>query len=266
MDFWRRYFRQITLPVHFAVELEGGGEENANANEPGNAGGGEGAGEDGGEGNKGNEEGGEGRPKSFSQAEVDALIAKKTAIYSGIDVQEYKALKEARAKQEREALEKKGDFDKILAQTMKEKDEIITEKNGEIGALEDQLTRIRVDNTLLEAASGAKAVNPRQIVTLLKGNVHYDRKTDSVEVRENGTPLYKSGKPVNVSDYVYDFLAKNAHFMPAGPSGSGASGGGAGVPAGSIYKISALDAKDPAKYRAARETAIKAGQSLSIER
>ena len=73
-------------------------------------------------------EGGKGSPapgRSYSQAEVDALVAGKLEGFAGVDVEEYRALKVAKARQEREALEKRGDFEKILAQTVKEKDEVV---------------------------------------------------------------------------------------------------------------------------------------------
>jgi hypothetical protein len=202
----------------------------------------------------------------FTQGDVDAAVSKRLEGFAGVDVEEYRALKSEKAKREREALEKRGEFDKILAQTVREKDEVIGGKDREIAGLVDQLTRIRVDNALLGAASAARAINPGQIVMLLKGNVHYDRKSDSVEVRENGVPLYKGGKPVSVDEYVQGFLGANPHFVPAGPSGSGAAGGTSGQVSGSAYKISAADAKDPAKYRAAKDAAAKAGLTLVIER
>jgi hypothetical protein len=210
-------------------------------------------------------QGSEGR--SYSQAEVDALVAGKMQPFAEIDVEEYRALKEARLKQEREALEKKGDFEKILAQTVKEKDEVIGQRDKDIASLAEQLRTIRVDNTLLAAASAAKAINPAQIVTLLKGSVHYDLKTDLVEVRENGAPLYKSGKPVSVELFVQEFLQANPHFLPAGPAGSGAGGGMTEVKGSeSAHKLSVEDAKDPAKYRAARDAALKDGTTVVIER
>ncbi len=55
----------------------------------------------------------------FSQAEVDGLVAGKLEGFTGVDVEEYRALKVAKAQQERVALEKQGDFEKILAQTVK---------------------------------------------------------------------------------------------------------------------------------------------------
>ena len=83
-------------------------------------------------------DGGKGSPaqgRSYSQAEVDALVAGKLEGFAGVDVEEYRALKVAKARQEREALEKKGDFDKILAQTVKEKDEVIGLREKDISAL-----------------------------------------------------------------------------------------------------------------------------------
>ncbi len=215
-------------------------------------------------------EGGETPPvrgRSYSQAEVDALVAGRLEGFAGVDVEEYRALKVAKARQEREALEKRGDFEKILAQTVKEKDEVIGLREKDISALGEQLRTIRVDNALLAAASAAKAISPAQIVTLLKGSVHYDQKSDSVEVRENGAPLYRGGKPVSVELFVQEFLQANPHFLPAGPLGSGAGGGTAVANGGgSAYRLPVEDAKDPAKYRAVREAALKAGRSVEIVR
>ena len=215
-------------------------------------------------------DGGKGTPapgRSYSQAEVDALVAGKLEGFAGVDVEEYRALKSEKVKREREALEKKGDFEKILAQTVREKDEVIGLREKDIASLGEQLRTIRVDNALLAAASAAKAINPAQIVTLLKGCVHYDRKSDSVEVRENGAPLYRGGKPASVELFVQEFLQANPHFLPAGPLGNGAGGGTAvSNGSGSAYRLPVEDAKDPAKYRAAREAAAKAGKSGEIIR
>jgi len=215
-------------------------------------------------------QGGKGSPvrgRSYSQAEVDALVAGKLEGFAGVDVEEYQALKSDKVKREREALEKRGDFEKILAQTVREKDEVIGLREKDISALGEQLRTIRVDNALLAAASAAKAISPAQIVTLLKESVHYDQKSDSVEVRENGAPLYRGGKPVSVELFVQEFLQANPHFLPAGPLGSGA-GGGTGVAGagGSAFRLSVEDARDPAKYRAVREAALKAGRMVEIVR
>ena len=180
-------------------------------------------------------------------------MAGKLERFAGVDVEEYRALKSDKVKREREALEKRGDFEKILAQTVWEKDEVIGLRDKDISALGEQLRTIRVDNALLAAASAARAISPAQIVTLLKGSVHYDQKSDSVEVRENGAPLYRGGKPVSVELFVQEFLQANPHFWPAGPLGSGAGGGTAVASGGgSSFRLSVEDARDPAKYRAAR--------------
>ena len=209
----------------------------------------------------------EGAERLFSQAEVDAVVAGKLQGYAEVDLAEYRSLKEAKARQEREVLEKRGDFEKILAQTVREKDEVIGLREKDISMLGEQLRTIRVDNALLAAASAARAINPAQIVTLLKGSVHYEQKSDSVEVRENGAPLYRSGKPVSVELFVQEFLQANPHFLPAGPLGSGAGGETGAVNGGSsAFRLSVEDARDPAKYRAVREAAQKAGEQVEIVR
>jgi hypothetical protein len=259
MKWMNGFWGRTLFPVRFVVE-EGGG---AGAAGGAPAGGGDGSGGVGAGGGAGYPAGSE---RMFSQADIDAAVSKRMEAFAGVDVDEYRSLKSEKSKRERESLEKRGEFDKILAQTVKEKDEVIGSKDQEIAGLVEQLTKIRVDNAILGTASAARAINPAQVVMLLKGNVHYDRKTDSVEVREHGAPLYRGGKPVSVEQYVQEFLSSNPHFMPAGPSGSGAVGGTGGQVSGSVYKISAADAKDPQKYRAAKAEAAKAGVSLVIER
>ena len=78
-----------------------------------------------------------GEERLFSQAEVDALVAGRLEGFAGVDVEEYRALKEARVRQEREVLEKRGDFEKVIAQTVREKDEVIGGKDQEISALDE---------------------------------------------------------------------------------------------------------------------------------
>ncbi|ABL65634.1 hypothetical protein [Chlorobium phaeobacteroides] len=259
------FLRRTLFPMRFVVEDGGGAGAAGGAQGSGEGDGSAGAG-DAGKGGKGGAGYPAGREGLFTQGDVDAAVSKRLELFAGVDVDEYRALKSEKAKREREVLEKRGEFDKILAQTVKEKDDVIGSKDEEIASLVDQLKKIRVDNALLGAASAARAIKPGQIVMLLKGNVHYDRKSDSVEVRESGAPLYKGGKPVSVDEYVQGFLASNPHFVLAGPGGSGAAGGTAGQVSGSAYKIGAADAKDPAKYRAAKEAAAKAGLQLVIER
>jgi hypothetical protein len=259
MKWMNGFWGRMLFPLRFVVE-EGGG---AGAAGGAPAGGGNGSGGAGAGSGAGYPAGSE---RVFSQVDVDAAVSKRMEAFAGVDADEYRSLKSEKSKRERETMEKRGEFDKILAQTVREKDEVIGSKDQEIAGLVDQLTKIRVDSALLGAASKARAINPAQVVMLLKGNVHYDRKSDSVEVRENGAPLYRGGKPVTVEQYVQEFLSGNPHFVPAGPSGSGAAGGTAGQASGSAYKISAADAKDPAKYRTAKDAAAKAGLHLVIER
>ena len=160
-----------------------------------------------------------GQGRSFSQAEVDALVAGKLQGYADVDVEEYRSLKVAKARQEREALEKRGDFEKILAQTVREKDEVIGLREKDISSLGEQLRTIRVDNALLAAASAARAINPAQIVTLLKGCVHYDQKSDSVEVRENGAPLYRGGEAGDGGAVCAGVFAGEPSFFAGGSVG-----------------------------------------------
>lgn len=82
-------------------------------------------------------------------------------------------------------------------------------------------------------------------------------------VRVNG-----AGKNMSIEELV-ESMKKSDAFAPgfdgSGASGSGAAGGGGTPKPGTPFVLSPTDAKDPAKYRAAKEAAAKAGQQLQIQ-
>lgn len=94
----------------------------------------------------------------------------------------------------------------------------------------------------------------------------------SIKVKgPDGQPLYsqshgKSHEPMGLEEFV-GTLKNHEDFAPAFAA-SGASGGGtkpdAAPRAGGSFTISSADATDPAKYRAVRSAAEKAGQAIQI--
>lgn len=196
-------FYNMLTPVTFHAEGDGGG------------------GSVDGKGGDGDKSGKGGDDKKFTQEELDRIVADRVARaekkYEGIDLAEHKRLKDEEQKRQQDYDKKKGNFDKVLKETVEKKDK-------EIGALRDELRKERVDNRLLSEASEQKALAPDQVVTLLKPNVRVTEKGEIEVLGENGEPRYNGAEPYTIKDLVGEFLEKNPHYLPAGPNGSGSSG------------------------------------------
>ena len=163
----------------------------------------------------------------LSQDEVNRIVAERVARekakfekkYSGVDLDLYSELVEKQEQARNEELEKRGEFEKLL----KEQAEKF---NGKIQQYESELHSIKIDGALLNEASGQKAVNPQQVVSLLKGQLKLNEAGGVDVVDANGQVRYDDkGEPIKVSHLVNEFLTANPHFVSAGPSGSGTGQG-----------------------------------------
>jgi hypothetical protein len=187
--------------------------------------------------------------RGFSQDEVNRIVADRVARerkkFEGLDVDEYKTLKQAEEDRILEQQKQRGEFEKIL------KDQ--AEKfNSRIQELEGTLKKEKVDGALLNAASKNKSVAPNQVADLLKNRVRLNELGQSEVVDDNGTPLYKDdGSSFGVDDLVKDFLTKNPHFAAPSASGTGSEsrvGGGKGSTELDITTLDMNNPKDRAKY------------------
>ena len=167
------------------------------------------------------------KENTLTQDDVNRIVAERVARekskfekkYSGVDVDLYNQLVEEQEKARQQEMEKRGEFEKLL----KEQAEKF---NGKIQQYESELTSIKVDGTLLSEASNQKAVNPQQVVSLLKGNIKLNEAGGVDVVDSNGQVRYDdNGNPLSVSRLVNEFLTANPHFVSAGPSGSGTGTG-----------------------------------------
>jgi hypothetical protein len=197
--------------------------------------------------------------ESFTQEDIDRIVKERldrerkkfAKQFEGIDVEKYRELT---AKEENIRLEQeksRGNFEKVLQDTVGKKDQTIKQ-------LQDQLQSIKVDGSLLNAASSRRAVNPQQVVRLLKDQIRLSDGGDVEIVDDSGGARYMdSGSLMTVDDLVNEFLTTNPHFVSAGPSGSG-SGGGVGKATGAtgkidITKLNMNDPKDRAAYKEYRK-------------
>lgn len=185
--------------------------------------------------------------QTFSQDELNRIVAERVQRerskfekkYSNVDVDHYKNLVEAEENRKKEELEKRGEYEELLKSQ--------AEKfNAKISSYENELHSIKVDGTLLNEASAGKAINPQQVVQLLKGQVKLNDAGSVDVVDTEGKVRYnENGEPMKVSELVNSFLQSNPHFMAPTPKGTGITS--ATGDQGSVVEtdISKLDMKNP---------------------
>jgi len=161
--------------------------------------------------------------KGFTQEDIDRIVKERLTRerskilkqYEGVDVEKYRQFLEAEEKRQHEEQVKKGEFEKILQTTVSKKDSMIQQ-------LQKELQAIKVDGTLLNAASSRKAVNPQQVVRLLKDQIRLNEAGEVEVLDDTGSVRYSDkGTALTVEDLVQEFLTTNPHFVNAGPSGTG---------------------------------------------
>ena len=160
---------------------------------------------------------------TFSEEDVNNIVKQRLAkerasIYKKLDVDDLdtavNAVKASREAEEKEKI-KRGEFEKILQEKAEE-------SAKKISGLESELKSIKINEALLSSASKNRAINPDQVVALLKGNMKLNE-TGSVEILDkNGIARYNSkGELLTTDELVQEFLTQNPHFVTATPSGSG---------------------------------------------
>ena len=164
--------------------------------------------------------------KTFTQEELDRIVADRVARerkkldrkLDGIDLDEARRLMQEREEAELERQKERGEFEKVLKQT-------VEKKELEIQSYKSKLEQTLVDGALLTAASKNNAVSPEQVSTLLRGKVKLSS-DGSVEVLDSdGSVRYNDkGDLLSVDELVGDFLTANPHFVRASVGGAGSKG------------------------------------------
>ena len=195
------------------------------------------------------------------QSELDKILEKRLARerakyekkYAGIDPDEAKRLLEEKEQKELEAQKQRGEFDKILKET-------VTKKDAELAQIKNELTKTRIDDALIKAASEYSAIKPDQVVNLLKDKVKLGEDGKPEIMGENNAPMYDDkGELLSINKYVEQFLDDNPHFRTANPSGAGSKGSiGGDTP--KPFNLADLDLNNPedrkkyAEYRKKRNS------------
>lgn len=181
--------------------------------------------------------------KMFRQEDVDKIVAERVQRerakfekkYSDVNLDEYKSMIAEKERKELEAKKQRGEFEKILEETVGKKDNVIQD-------LHKQIHSIKVEGALLNAASARRAVNPKQVTQLLQNSVKLTETGDVEVLDETGAPRYNDdGKLMSVDQYVTQWLTDNPHFVASTPGGSGSQSQTANNTVGNKVDISKLD-------------------------
>jgi len=184
--------------------------------------------------------------KGYTQEDIEGIVRTRLArerakIYKELGTENLEEVKSVIQEKERLALEekkKRGEFEDILK-------EQASKYQQEIQKLQTDLRSIKVNDSLLNSASRNKAINPQQVVELLKNNVQLNEEGQVEVLAENGSPRYnKDGNLYSVEEYVSEFLTQNPHFQMATPSGSGSKGNVGKVDA-KPFNLADLDLNNP---------------------
>jgi hypothetical protein len=156
---------------------------------------------------------------TFNQEQLDNIIKsrldaekrKHEKELTAIKQQEQEALKE---KEIREA-KSKQELEKLMQQRIAEKDQ-------EMFRLKSEIKKEKIDNSVLSVASKLNAINPQQVVDLIKGGIKLSD-DNRIEILDNNNNIrYNSkGELLTIEERVKEFLDANPHFSKGSKSGTG---------------------------------------------
>ena len=135
--------------------------------------------------------------------------------YADVDVEKYKTLMAEQEAKELEDSKARGEFEKVLKETVSKKDQ-------EIQRLSKTLQTQMIDGALVNASSKYKAISPEQVTKLLKDSVRLNAQGDVEVISAEGHVRYnEQGDALTVDGLVKEWLDTNPHFVQPGPKGSG---------------------------------------------
>ena len=193
----------------------------------------------------------------FNQEQVNNIIksrleSEKAKYQRQLD--EQKKAEEEVVKQKQIADAKtKADLEKLMQQR-------IAEKEAEIQKFKAEIKKEKIDNSLLSVASKNNAINPQQVVDLVKNQIRLSD-DNRIEVLDNNNNIRynQAGELLTIEEKVQEFLKANPHFSLSGKSGVGSQSSVEGKTV-KPFNIQDLDMSKPedrkryAEYRKERDS------------
>ena len=130
------------------------------------------------------------KQNTFTQEQLDNIIKSRLEAeqrkYEKKLQEEEKQKADLLKQKELEEAKTKADIEKIMQQRLEEKDQ-------EMSKYKDQIKKEKVDNSILSVASNNNAINPSQVVSLIKDEIKY---TDDgrIEVVDNHSNIRYNSK------------------------------------------------------------------------
>jgi len=196
--------------------------------------------------------------KTYNQAQIDNMIKarleqEKAKNQRMLDEQKKKDEELLKEKQIQEA-KTKADIENLMKQRIQEKDqEILNYKN--------MIKKEKIDNSVMSVASRMNAVNPQQIVELMKSNIKLsDDNRIEVLDKHNNIRYNDKGELLTIEESVKEFLDANPHFSQGSKAGVGSQSSIEGKTV-KPFNIQDLDMSKPedrlkyAEYRKKRDMA-----------
>ena len=159
--------------------------------------------------------------KTFTQAEVNAILAKTKSQLEKKYVSKYEELGDPEQLREivsqhqkiqQEQQLKRGEFDRVIQ-------ELAAKKDAEIQKRDRVIESFKVETPIVDAAARYRAVNPDQVKALIRNQVRLSPEGEVEVLDEKGVVRYDdSGKPVSVDSFVQSWLQSNPHFVSAAPA------------------------------------------------
>ena len=185
---------------------------------------------------------------TFTQEQLDNII--KSRLESE-KAKHQRQLDEVKKQEEDVAKQKQIQDAKTKADLEKLMQERIAEKNTEILKYKNEIKKERIDNSVLSVASKMNAINPQQVVDLLKRDIKLND-DNRIEILDNNSNIRynEKGELLTIEQRVKEFLDANPHFSQGSKSGTGSqsSVGGQTVKPFNIQDLDMSKPEDRAKY------------------
>ena len=193
----------------------------------------------------------------FTQEQVDKIIQTRLGAEKA---KQEKALAELQKQDEERKKEQEIKEAKTKADLEKLMQERIASKDADIQRLQNSIKKEKIDNSVLSIASKHKAINPAQVVELVKNQVRLSD-DNRIEILDNNSNIrYNSkGELFTIEDRVVEFLDANPHFRQGSLAGSGSQSALEGKTV-KPFNIQDLDMSKPedrkryAEYRKIRDS------------
>ena len=181
--------------------------------------------------------------KTFTQDQLNNIIESRVMA----ERKKYeKKLQEEEKQKEELVKQKQVEEAKTKAEIEKIMQERLAEKEKELSSFKQQMQMEKIDKSILSVASSSRAVNPDQVVSLLKSEIQLADDGRPEVLDQNGNVRYNDkGQALTIEERVKEFLDSNPHFRQGSLSGSGsqsAIGGNSQKP----RNIGDLDLNNPA--------------------